>query len=84
MYKKLNFDSNNQVYELIDLSQYISNNFELIDNYQYYLVKEFKDNPQIKLNLLINKFEYGGYKLVFELYDGESFVKEDNKTFIVK
>lgn len=84
IYKKLNFDSNNQVYELIDLKTYISNNLELIKDYQYYLVKELKDNTDINLNLIINNFEYGGYKLVFELYDGESFVKEENKTFIVK
>lgn len=84
LYKKLNFDSNNQVYELLDLSSYISNNLELIKDYQYYLIKELKDNQNINLNFIINNFEYGGYKLSFELYDGESFVKEESKTFIVK
>ena len=84
MYKKLNFDSNNQVYELIDLSQYTLNKLELIENYQYSLVKELKENTSIDLHLLTKNFEYGGYKLTFELYDGDSFVKEDNKTFIVK
>ena len=84
LYKKLNFDSNNQVYELIDLSSYITNNLELIDNYQYYLIKTVQDDFKINLNFKANNFEYGGYKLVFELYDGESFVKEENKTFIVK
>lgn len=84
MYKKLNFDYNNQVYELIDLSQYISNKFELIENYQYYFIKTLTESTDIKLNLSVKNFEYGGYKLVFELYDGDSFVKEDNKTFIIK
>lgn len=84
LYKKLNFDSNNQVYELIDMAQYISKNYELIDNYQYYLIKELKNNQNININFLIDNFEYGAYKLTFQLYDNDSFVKEENKTFIVK
>ena len=84
IYKKLNFDSNNQTYELIELRQYIKNNLELIDNYQYYLIKNLEDEQNISLDLKINNFEYGGYKIIFELYDGDSFVKKYIKTFIVK
>ena len=45
MYKKLNFDSNNQVYELIDLSQYISNKFELIEIPKNKTIANKKPNP---------------------------------------
>lgn len=84
LYKKMNFDSNNQVYELIDLNQYISNNLEKATDYQYYLSKQIENNIETNINLKINNFQYSGYKLVFELYDGDTFIKEDIKTFIVK
>ena len=33
---------------------------------------------------LAKDIENNGYKLVFELYDGDSFIKENSKTIIVK
>lgn len=85
LYRKLNFDSDNQVYELIDLSEYIYNNLEKVNDYEYYFVKElFDNNINNDLDLIINNYQYGGYKLIFELYDGNTLIGEDSKTFIVK
>lgn len=84
LYKKLNFDSINQVYELVDLSQYISNNLEIIQDYEYYLIKNIDNKNKISLNLLINNYQYGGYKFEFNLYDGDSFIQKDVKNILVK
>lgn len=84
LYKKMNFDTHNQVYELIDISQYINNHLEKSRDYEYYISKNIDNNFDINLDLKINNFQYSGYKLLFELYDGDSFIKEDSKTIIVK
>ena len=42
------------------------------------------NNSLFSLTLNLNKFNYNGYKYVFELYDGQKKVSEIQKYFIVK
>ncbi len=91
LYKKENFTAYNQTYTLIDLKKYSNNNLELAKEKIYYITKNpiiYQDNSetynQFTLNLLTSKLTSGGYKLLFELYDGEIKVGEISNKFIVK
>lgn len=86
LYQKLDFKATNQTYELIDLSGYILDNLKQVPNkdYEYYLVENITEDTNIDLSLNINNFGYGGYKLIFELYDKDTYITKDSKTILVK
>lgn len=90
LYRKNDLTAFNQNYTLININDYISNNFELVDNNVYYAFKnpisyDETENTYNKLNLSFkNNLDYTGYKLVFELYDGNNKISQVDKYFIVK
>ncbi len=91
LYKKDMFTAYNQTYTKIDLKKYSTNTLELDKENTYYITKNpitYQDSNdtynQFTLNLLTSKLSSGGYKLLFELYDGEIKVGEISNKFIVK
>lgn len=86
LYQKLDFKADNQIYELIDLNNYIYDNLKQVENkeYEYYLIEKIEGNTIIDLSLNISNFGYSGYKLIFELYDGDTYIGKDSKTILVK
>ena len=77
LYKKKELTAYNQEYELVDLSNYVSNKLNNSDNYKYDIDL---DNIVFNIN---NNVESNGYKFVFELYDNENKITEvDIKTII--
>lgn len=85
LYKKQNFSAYNQTYELVDLGTHISTNLESLPNYKYELINNLTSSTTNKeLNFKINIFSFGGYKLVFDLYDGNTYTGSVSKTIVVK
>ena len=91
LYRKKNFTAYNQDYELIDLNNYINNDLEKVTDSVYYAIKNpvNYDGSETTYNNLMLDFETssidtGGYKLVFELYDGASKIGTIEERFIVK
>jgi len=86
LYQKLDFNANNQTYELIDLNYYILDELKEVPNkeQEYYLLEEITENTNVDLSLNISNFGYSGYKLIFELYDGDTYIGKDSKTILVK
>ena len=82
---KQNFSAYNQTYELVDLGTHISTNLESLPNYKYELINNLTSSTTNKeLNFKINIFSFGGYKLVFDLYDGNTYTGSVSKTIVVK
>ena len=87
LYEKNELTAYDQTYSLVDLKKYIYNELELIDNKVYYLEKDITSSSDYELNSLSFKnteFNLNGYKLVFDLYDGENKVGSIEKKFIVR
>ena len=91
LHRKKNFTAYNQDYELIDLNDYISNDLELADNKVYYAFKDpltYNGSSStintLDLDFIPSSLEPGGYKLNFELYNGDTKVGTINEKFIVK
>lgn len=78
LYKKELLTAYNQNYLVVDLQNYVTNSLtKYIDN--VYLV-----NNDFNLNLIIDNFENTGYRLVFDLYDGEKKINTVIKNLIVR
>jgi len=84
LYEKQTLSAYNQNYLLVDLNNYINENLELISDNVYYLTKSSDNNLLITLNLKNNVFNYNGYKLILELFDGDIKIDSIKKYFIVK
>ncbi|MDD4705609.1 MAG: hypothetical protein PHS24_00135 [Bacilli bacterium] len=84
LYEKQELSAYNQNYLLVNLSNYINENLELISNNVYYLSKSNDNNISTTLNLKNNLFNYNSYKLILELYDGELKIDSIKKYFILK
>lgn len=91
LYKKSQLTAYNQDYNLINLADYITNELTIAKENVYNLV----ENPivynnsidsynNVKLNLKPANLENGGYKLVFELFDGNQKVGVIEKKFIIR
>ena len=80
LYKKDKLTAYDQSYTQIDLKDYVS---DTLINYsdKKYVVNLSQD---FSLNLIPNKFDSNGYKLVFELYGGDIKATQIEKYFIVK
>lgn len=63
------------------MNNYINENLELISDNVYYLTKSNDSNLLITLNLKNNIFNYNGYKLILELFDGEIKIDSIKKYF---
>lgn len=91
LYKKDLLTAYDQSYTAIDLQDYVSDSLEVYDNFKYnalnnpvvYDGKESTYN-NFQLNLILSNFENNGYKIVFDLYDGDKKVGTIEKNFIVK
>jgi len=86
LYKKLNFSYENQIYELVRLTDFVTNELveTTINSNEYYLMTSLENTNNIDLDLLINNFQYGSYKLVFYLYDDTSYITEQSITILIK
>lgn len=84
LYEKQELSAYNQNYLLVNLDDYINENLELINNNIYYLSKGNENNILVTLSLKNNLFNYNGYKLILELFDGEIKIDSIKKYFIVK
>ena len=91
LYEKDDLTAYSQDYTKVDLGNYISNNLTSLGNNNYLLVA----NPvryngtvntynNVSLTFDTRRFNYNSYKLVFELYDGNTRIGIVDKYFIVK
>ena len=70
-------------YELVDLTNYITNNYSLVENYEYLLSSSPVDRTTIFFNMKPN-LPTGTYKILFKLYDGNKFIGEVEKYLIIE
>ena len=90
LYKKNDFTAFNQNYTLVNIRDYVNNDLELIANNIYYAFKtpkKYNGTIDTYNNLVLNfkdNIENNGYKVVFELYDGDIKISQIEKKFIVK
>ena len=90
LYKKSQLTAYNQDYTIIDLANYITD-LEKVKENVYYLIKnpvEYNGTSEsinnFKLNFNPTNLENGGYKFVFELFNGDQKVGTIEKKFIVR
>lgn len=81
LFKKSELTAFNQTYNRVDLKEYVTNNLNEISNQVYDIGINV---GTFELDSINQKFENTGYKLVFELYDGEKYIDMIQKYFIVK
>lgn len=91
LYQKENLTAYNQKYSLLNLKDYTTDNLTQALTNIYYVTqnpisfqKGSETYNQFDLNLLTSKLSTGGYKLLFELYDGVEKVGEIPHKFIIK
>ncbi len=79
LYKKKELTAYNQEYDLVNISDYINENINL--NHLNYNGNEYTNNT---LNISFKDIEVTGYRLLFELYDGDTKVGEKYINIIVR
>ena len=83
MSQKKNEGSKDQEYSLVDIKNYLSSSTNLqIAETNKYIVNPV--NSMFELEILPKKFDYNGYKYIFELYDGTTKIGKIEKYFIVR
>lgn len=73
-----------QEYELVNLTDYISNNLDLSEHKNEYV---FSDKPTDSMEITLNtknNLTTGTYKIVFKLYDNSEYIGEDYEYVIIK
>ncbi len=80
LYEKADLKGDNQNYNLVDLQQYVSDSLVHVGNYTYLI----SDENNFTINFDPTIFNYNGYQLVFELYDGDKRIDIVKKYFIVR
>ena len=78
LYQKEELTAYDQEYELVDLSDYVSNNLDELEDSIYEI-----DIEDIVFNIK-NNVETNGYKFVFELYDGDKKITESTIKTIIR
>ena len=80
LYEKKNLTAYNQEYDLVNLSDYTTNTLTSLPNNKFNI-----GNSSMTFNLtLINRnFNNNSYKYLFELYDGDTKIGDQEKYFIV-
>jgi hypothetical protein len=78
-------------YDKVDLQEYVTNELESVrddiyyaSKYPYYYTGYKNTYNLLDLELINTKFENTGYKLVFELYEGNTKIGTKVIKFIVK
>lgn len=87
LYEKNELTAYDQTYSLVDLKDYLYNDIQEIDNKTYMFLDEIVSSSEYdmySLSFKNSKFNLNGYKLVFDLFDGENKVGSIEKKFIVK
>lgn len=79
LYKKQNLTAYDQVYDLIDLSNYLNDELVLATDYSYVISGEHLD-----LNINLSNMDKTGYEIRFELFDGNRKIDVIKKKFIVR
>ena len=80
LYEKKNLTAYNQEYKLVNLSTYTTNNLTSLPNNKYNIGS---GSMNFNLTLKNNLFNNNSYKYLFELYDGDTKISEQEKYFIV-
>ncbi len=83
LYEKTNLTAYDQTYTEVDINTFLKEELTNIHNYVYSLDESNDSAKEITLNFN-NKLNYRGYKLVFELYDGNTKIDTVKKHFIVR
>ena len=81
LYEKEKLSAYDQVYNLINLKEYVSNQNLTSSGFTYDITSV---STQYEFVLNLNEFNNNGYKYVFELYDGATKIDEIEKYFIIK
>lgn len=81
LYKKDELTAYNQDYSIINLSDFTTDELTAYSDNTYYVPI---DLDVFNLNLIVNNFENTGYRLIFELYDGDKKIGSIIKNFIVR
>lgn len=84
LYEKENLSAYDQSYKLVDLNNYLYEELVLEDNKKYILGSIDEEIINVALNFDVDKFEYTGYKLVFELFDENKKMSQITKHFIIR
>lgn len=87
LYEKNELTAYDQTYSLVDLGNYIYDELESKGNKTYSLTEEIESLGSYEMYSLSFKnslFNMNGYKLVFDLYDGDNKIGSIEKKFIVK
>ena len=79
LYKKAELTAYNQVYNIINLQEVVSNELTEVEENIYTV-----DSNSLDLDFNLTKLEKTGYELRFELYDGSKFITVMKKRFIVR
>lgn len=79
LYKKAELTAYNQVYNIINLQEVVSNELTEVEENIYTV-----DSTSLDLDFNLTKLEKTGYELRFELYDGSKFITVMKKRFIVR
>ncbi|NLL01813.1 MAG: hypothetical protein GX265_02195 [Mollicutes bacterium] len=79
LYEKEELTGDNQKYNLIDLQQYVADSLVHVSNYAYAI-----SGDSFVISFDSTKFNYNGYQLVLELYDGDKRIDIVKKYFIVR
>lgn len=86
LYEKNELTAYNQSYSIVDLKDYIYDELNSSNNI-YYLSKNIKSSSNYEtysLSFKNSTFNMNGYKLIFDLYDGDKKIGSIEKKFIVK
>ena len=79
LYKKDELTAYNQVYNIINLQEVVSNDLTEVEENIYAV-----NSTSLDLDFNLTKLEKTGYELRFELYDGSKFITVMKKRFIVR
>ena len=84
LYKKDLLSAYNQDYSLVDLVNYTSNKYTRYKGNMFTVLSSIKESSDITITLLPNELENTGYKFVFYLYDGDTFISAIDTKVIVR
>ena len=84
LYKKDLLSAYNQDYSLVDLVNYTSNTYTRYKGNMFTVLSSINGTSDITITLLPNELENTGYKFVFYLYDGDTFISAIDTKVIVR
>ena len=71
-------------YELVDLSEYVSDLLTKAHNEKEYILTTNPSGESIRFLTLKNNLKTGTYRIVYKLYDEENYIGEDYENFVIK